>query len=113
MGLPDPEKAFDKSGDVKIVLMHSPQNYTDIENYDFDIAFCGHTHGGQIALPGGKPINTARGQYCKKYNYGNFTLGIDNKNLIVTSGIGYIGLPFRINTDSEVVLCEVGGKQSV
>jgi predicted MPP superfamily phosphohydrolase len=107
-GTPDPERAFVKSGQVKIVLMHSPANYSDIENYDFDLAFCGHTHAGQIALAGGKPIITAKGPYCKEYNYGKFTLGKnESKNLIVTSGVGYNWLPFRINTNSEVVLCEL------
>jgi hypothetical protein len=26
----------------------------------FDVAVCGHTHGGHIALPGGVPIVSAR-----------------------------------------------------
>lgn len=113
MGCPDPEKTFSKSAQVKIVLMHSPSNYIDIENYDFDLAFCGHTHAGQIALPGGKPIHTAGGPYCNKYNYGKFVLGKnENKNLIVTSGVGYGWLPFRINTNSEVVLCEVSSEKN-
>ncbi|NIP38978.1 MAG: hypothetical protein GWO07_09605 [Candidatus Dadabacteria bacterium] len=112
-GKADPEKAFAGSNGVRIVLMHSPSSYSDIADYEFDIAFCGHTHAGQIALRGGKPIITARGPYCKEYNYGKFAVGKnENKNLIVTSGVGYGWLPFRINTNSEVVLCEVSGQES-
>jgi predicted MPP superfamily phosphohydrolase len=47
-GLPD--------GAVTILLAHSPEIYRHAAYADFDLLLCGHTHGGQICLPGGRPI---------------------------------------------------------
>lgn len=46
------------SGDgsaVRVLLSHSPAPYSAAAPY-FDLMLCGHTHGGQICLPGGIPI---------------------------------------------------------
>jgi uncharacterized protein len=40
----------------RILLAHSPEIYKRAAHCDFDVMFCGHTHGGQICLPGGIPI---------------------------------------------------------
>ncbi len=41
---------------VSILLSHSPETYVAAAHTGFDIFFCGHTHGGQICLPGGFPV---------------------------------------------------------
>lgn len=41
---------------VSIILSHTPEIYRQAAHADYDIMFCGHTHGGQICLPGGIPI---------------------------------------------------------
>ena len=41
---------------VSILLAHSPEIYQQCAFADFDLMLCGHTHGGQICLPGGIPI---------------------------------------------------------
>lgn len=38
---------------VTILLSHTPEVYRHAAFTDFDIMLCGHTHGGQICLPGG------------------------------------------------------------
>ncbi len=45
-----PEGAF------KILLSHSPEIAADAARAGFDLMLAGHTHGGQICLPGGQPI---------------------------------------------------------
>jgi hypothetical protein len=41
-----------------ILLSHTPEAYRHATHADFNLMLCGHTHGGQICLPGGTPIFT-------------------------------------------------------
>lgn len=41
---------------VKILLSHTPETYAEAADAGFDYIICGHTHGGQICLPGGIPV---------------------------------------------------------
>ncbi len=41
---------------VSILLAHSPEVYRHAAFAEFDLMLCGHTHGGQICLPGGMPV---------------------------------------------------------
>ncbi len=45
-----PDDAF------SILLSHTPEIYRQAAHADFDLLLSGHTHGGQICLPGGIPI---------------------------------------------------------
>lgn len=45
-------------GDVSILLSHSPETYRQAASFSFDYMLSGHTHGGQICLPGGIPVLT-------------------------------------------------------
>ena len=68
------EKAADAVPDdaVSILLSHSPETYRHAAHAGFDVFFCGHTHGGQICLPGGFPLmcnakaprSVCNGQWC-------------------------------------------------
>ena len=52
------EKAADSIPEdaVSILLAHSPEIYRHAAHADFDVMLCGHTHAGQICLPGGVPL---------------------------------------------------------
>jgi predicted MPP superfamily phosphohydrolase len=39
-----------------ILVSHTPEIYRPAAHADFDVLLSGHTHGGQICLPGGIPI---------------------------------------------------------
>jgi predicted MPP superfamily phosphohydrolase len=45
-----PEREF------SILLSHTPEIYRQAAHAAFDIMLCGHTHGGQICLPGAVPV---------------------------------------------------------
>ena len=52
------EKAADPvpDGEPAILLSHTPELYRQAAHAGFDFFLCGHTHGGQICLPGGVPV---------------------------------------------------------
>jgi predicted MPP superfamily phosphohydrolase len=41
---------------VALLLSHTPETYRHAAHAGFQAMLCGHTHGGQICLPGGFPI---------------------------------------------------------
>jgi len=43
---------------TSILLSHTPEVYRRAAHAAFDLMLCGHTHGGQICLPGGVPVLT-------------------------------------------------------
>lgn len=43
-------------GQTKILLSHTPEIYRQAAHAGFDLLLSGHTHGGQICLPGGVPL---------------------------------------------------------
>jgi uncharacterized protein len=43
---------------ISILLSHTPEVYRHAAHAMFDLMLCGHTHGGQICLPGGIPVLT-------------------------------------------------------
>ena len=48
------------AGAVAILLSHTPAAYRHAAHAGFDVMLSGHTHGGQICLPGGRPLLTGR-----------------------------------------------------
>ena len=42
----------------KVLLVHTPELYAEAAQAGADLYLCGHTHGGQICLPGIGPIET-------------------------------------------------------
>jgi predicted MPP superfamily phosphohydrolase len=75
-----------------------------IDGQQFDIAFAGHTHGGQVAFPDGTQILTAGGPLARTYGRGRFDIA-GNGTLIVSRGVGCSNIPVRINSDPELVIC--------
>jgi len=43
---------------TRILLSHTPETYAEAAGAGVDYVLCGHTHGGQICLPGGVPLIT-------------------------------------------------------
>lgn len=46
------------SDQLVILLSHSPEIAAEASRYGVDFCLCGHTHGGQVCLPGGIPVFT-------------------------------------------------------
>ena len=107
-GEPDAAAAFAGAAPVRVVLMHQPSGLLDIGERSFDVAVCGHTHGGQIALPGGRPIIVANGRLTRRYNAGRFVVE-GERTLIVSRGVGCSGMPIRFNAPPAVLTCDLHG----
>jgi len=105
-GSPRPDLAMDHATGTRVVLMHSPEALRAIGDRAFDLALCGHTHGGQIALPGGTPIVMSGGDLNRRYASGLFDVGGDPpRRLLVTNGVGCSTAPVRLFAPPEVHLC--------
>jgi len=99
---PDIYKALQKTKAPLIFVTHSPDTFAKL-NGQADVAFAGHTHGGQIRLPflGALIVNINSG---KKYTYGiSYESG---KPLIVSSGLGTSVLPIRFYNLPEIVVVQ-------
>jgi predicted MPP superfamily phosphohydrolase len=95
----DPEAAFAgvPRDACRIALSHNPDTAPFLDPYGPDLILSGHTHGGQVRLPGyGAPIlNVAD----TRHDWGLFDL--PNSRLYGSSGVGYIR-KVRFNCRPEV-----------
>lgn len=107
-GSPDLTPTFAGATGLRLVLMHSPEGMRLLECESFDLAFCGHTHGGQVCLPGGRPIFLPEGVFNRRYTAGRFKVGPHpHSTLVVSRGVGYGGLPIRANAPPDIVACTI------
>ncbi len=90
---------------VRVLLVHAPEAM--LEEPAFDLAMCGHTHGGHVALPGGIPI-LVPGPASRRYAHGRFDLPND-RTLIVSRGVGSTEVAPRWNADPDILLVTLGG----
>jgi len=76
-GVENIEKALEGvPGDAPTVLLsHTPEVYRQAAHSAIDLLLCGHTHGGQICLPGGVPVfldaRIPRYLGCGTWRYGD------------------------------------------
>jgi predicted MPP superfamily phosphohydrolase len=86
---------------VSILLAHSPEIYRQAAHAGFDLMLCGHTHGGQIRLPGGIPIlfnaNCPRAYCARNWRYRNM-------QGYTSVGAGSSIVDVRLNCPPEVTL---------
>jgi predicted MPP superfamily phosphohydrolase len=88
-------------GEFSILLSHTPEIYRQAAHADFNLLLSGHTHGGQICLPGSIPIvldavlprrmGAGAWQY---YNMAGYT----------SVGAGSSVVPVRLNCPPEITL---------
>ncbi|MFH1131369.1 MAG: metallophosphoesterase, partial [Pseudomonadota bacterium] len=88
-----------------LLLSHNPDGImrlgTDKKNKRPDLVLSGHTHGGQICLPGGQPI-VMPCQLGRRFPGGLFET--EWGRLYVSRGVGCGGVPFRLFAPPEVAL---------
>jgi len=92
-GIPDNEFA--------ILASHTPEIYRLAAHAGFDVLIAGHTHGGQICLPGGNPI-TLDSNLPRHFGAGSWRY----HNMIgyTSTGAGSSVVPVRFNCPPEITL---------
>lgn len=109
VGVDDPFTGYDNLGDAlrgtqrtpfAILLTHSPQMFMKADLTKFDLVLAGHTHGGQVRLPGLGPLWLPAGS--EGYDSGWF-YGV-NTQMYVTRGVGTSILPIRFLCRPEIAL---------
>jgi predicted MPP superfamily phosphohydrolase len=86
---------------VAILLTHSPEIYRHAAYAGFDLMLCGHTHGGQICLPGGFPL-TYNADCPRALCRGAWRWG--NLQGYTSVGTGSCVVPVRYNCPPEMTL---------
>lgn len=81
-------------GDVELVLCHHPGGGPALARPGCAAVFSGHTHGGQLDLPGLRGLGPA---------HPGLRVELGPTTLFVNRGLGTIGLPLRIHAPTEVL----------
>ena len=91
----------DHAGEFRIALVHSAEVADYADEAGYALYLCGHTHGGQICLPGGRPL-VSQLRRCRHAARGLWRqgsmIGYTNR------GLGVSGPPVRFNCRGEAAL---------
>jgi predicted MPP superfamily phosphohydrolase len=90
-------------GHRQLLLCHYPAWVGKLTNFRFDLMLAGHSHGGQVRIPGYGPLITPS-------HVGDFDLGLyqtPSGPLYVNPGIGYFYLKMRFCCRPEVTILAV------
>jgi len=100
-----------RANDFRLLLCHNPDfasrrlasdDYT-WRATEFDLALCGHTHGGQIRLP----LVGAVSYNIQDRGLGDGLAQRDRAQVYTSRGIGVVEVPYRINCRPEVTIIEL------
>ena len=87
--------------EFSILMSHTPEIYRHATHAGFDVLISGHTHGGQICLPGGIPL-TLDSNLPRRMGAGSWTyhdmIGYTSR------GAGSSVVPVRFNCPPEITL---------
>jgi predicted MPP superfamily phosphohydrolase len=86
------------TGGTTILLAHDPRRLTEASALDVQLVLSGHTHGGQIVVPGigalaGRKFPVLSGYAMK-----------ENTAIFVSRGVGTVYVPIRLNCPPDVAI---------
>ena len=96
----DAVRSLEHSGEgFKVALVHSPELYQEAAQANYDLYLCGHTHAGQVCLPGGVPIlrNLSKGHHLVEGLWQH-----DDMVGYTSAGCGVSGIPVRFFSRGEI-----------
>ncbi len=86
-----------------ILLAHEPDIFTKVPSR-VSLTLSGHTHGGQVRLFGYSPVVPSA--YGNRFAYGHVVE--NDRNLIVSGGLGFSILPVRLGVRPEILQIDLG-----
>jgi predicted MPP superfamily phosphohydrolase len=92
------------SDDPVILLVHEPDIFPEVPDR-VALTLAGHTHGGQIRVPGLWP-RWVPSRYGARYAYGHVVES--DRHLIVSGGLGTSKVPLRLGVPPEIVRVTLG-----
>ena len=103
VGVDDLAGTLAKIGDDApvILMVHEPDIFPEVPAR-VSLTVAGHTHGGQVTIAGFAPIVPSR--YGRRYVYGHIVE--EERNLIVSAGLGCSTLPIRFGAPPEIVVID-------
>jgi hypothetical protein len=87
-----------------VLLSHTPEMFREADAAGFDLMLSGHTHGGQICLPGSFPI-TLSARLPRRFGAGAWRFS--RLQGYTSAGVGTSVVPVRFNCPPEITLHEL------
>ena len=87
-------------GGFNIGICHSPDGVVSASRQAIPLLLCGHTHGGQVCLPGIGPLVTETRLVGRRFASG--LCRYDHTLIYVNRGIGWTRFPVRFNCPPEI-----------
>ena len=88
------------AGTPAILLAHDPNLFPEASERDVELTLSGHTHGGQMAVPGVRHLSLAR--FITRFTAGFYRRG--RSWLYVNRGAGTTGPPARLFAPAELAV---------
>ncbi len=85
-----------------VLLCHSPEPHAQAASYGFALMLSGHTHGGQICLPGGRHLVSSCKSLPRRFIRGRWHSG--GMQGYTSPGTGCSGVAARLNCPPEITL---------
>ena len=89
----------------RILLSHRPEWFSLYRDFDIDLTFSGHAHGGQFRFPFVGGLIAPNQGFFPEYDAGVFTEG--DCSMVVSRGLGASIIPLRIGNRPELVVAEL------
>ncbi len=86
-----------------ILLAHTPKRLTEAVALSIPLMLSGHTHGGQIVLPGLGPVA------AREFPVIAGSARRENTTVFVSRGVGTVYVPIRLNCPPEVAILTLQG----
>ena len=93
-----------------ILLSHRPELFPLYANYDIDLVFTGHAHGGQVRIPFVGGLIAPHQGWLPEYDAGLFEM--DGTSMLVSRGVGNSIAPLRVNNRPEILVAVLHGEGS-